>query len=881
MATVDLDAEQWAAVHSPGNLLILACPGSGKTRVLSVRGAKHLADGEGTLCAVSFTRDSAEELKVRIGQESSVKTDSRVIAGTFHALAIRQIKNAEKRGTRKGVRKIATAQQLNIALVRAVERSDWAESMAEGTNALDEALKTIERLKSQWSPVPKPNERALLTQYNSILERNGICDFADLLLEAVQGMTEGTIKPVPARWMLVDEAQDMDEVQLEWVMRHVAAGLQVTIVGDDDQCHPAGVMIETASGLLPVEKVSSRTKVMVAEPLGRGELRSHMQVSRPASGVKTGARDYEGRLIEVHVANRSVEVTPNHKLPMRFSELAKRKGVVVLVRLSAGGYYLAACELQECSRHLGKRTHGHADEEVGQQAVWIVGGHETVEMAREAAIELAKDVGLPVRRRGELRPDRYLELVGEEAMERMAEEVLAPRGLSRSRPLMKEEGAGVRRPEFVAAAEHLFEDLFEMPVLVDGGAVEWCKVDRILTRHFEGKVYSLKLEPSPFYVANGIVVHNSIYEWRNALGIEGMKRFEREAIASSVVLGRCYRCAPEILTEAAKVISFNTVRQHKALLSMAPVGGDIQIRQWATQDVERAAVADAVWDKPGDWAVLARTNSLLIEMAAVFQERGIEFKMAGSGSIWEKGPAEIFTNLLKAVDKDDGTAMLSALVRLQSMDMEIAERLGLGLNDQAQRYIINGNAEAVRLLGKSDESETGDISTRRTAKGMPKNLKMMKSLPKQWNHWKRLLGEGEASYPLVCASVASWGKQGLVHESQGRIMDRCAKIIGRGRGSLTQRVMRAANNEDSDDGVPRVVLHSLHGSKGLEFPNVWLMGCEHGILPIMGGIREEERRLMYVGMTRAKRRLVMSFSMYKAEQSGFMVEAGLSPRATT
>lgn len=874
MATVSLDPEQYEAVHSPGNLLITACPGSGKTRVLSVRGAKHLSDrADGVLCAVSFTRDSAEELKVRIGQESEVPTQNRVVTGTFHALAIRQIRNAEKRGTRKGIRRIATAQQLNIALTRAIDVSEWAESLAEGVNAVEEAVKTIERLKSQWAPIPKTNERALLYQYNSILERNGICDFADLLLEAVQGMGDGTIRPVPAKWLLVDEAQDMDEVQLEWVMRHVKASLTTTLVGDDDQCHPAGVLVATASGVqVPVESISSRSKVIVVEEKGRGALRA----GKVASQVKTARRPYIGPMLTFSVSGREVQVTPNHKMLMRFSDAGKSMGVVILVAIPGGGYYLAGCGLTEASRHLGKRSSsvcGTAS--VGKAALWVISAHDSADAARDAAIEIGKDIGLPVRRRGELRPDRYLEVIGVDGMKRLALDVLARRSLALERPLMTEDHVGVRRPEFICAAEHALPGMFELPVVGDGNLVAWSPIQAITSAAFEGDVYSLGLQPSPLYVANGIVVHNSIYEWRNALGIEGLRRFEREAMANHVVLGRCYRCAPEILTEAAKVISFNTVRQPKQLKSMAEFGGEVEVSQWADQDVERSAVANRVADDPGTWAILARTNSLLIEMAGVLQERGIEYKMAGSGSIWEKGPAEVFTNLLKAVDKDDGTCMITALMRLQVMDADMSERLGLGLNDPAQRYIISGSAEAVRLLGRSDEGESGDIGVKRKAKGLPKNLKMLKSLGKQWNHWKRLLSEGEASYPLICSSVASWAKTGLAHESQGRMMDRCAKIIGRGKGTLTQRVMRATNQDETDDGIPRVALHSLHSSKGLEFPNVWMIGCEHGTLPIVGGIREEERRLMYVGMTRAKRRLVMSFSMHKAEQSGFMVEAGL------
>jgi superfamily I DNA/RNA helicase len=68
---------------------------------------------------------------------------------------------------------------------------------------------------------------------------------------------------------------------------------------------------------------------------------------------------------------------------------------------------------------------------------------------------------------------------------------------------------------------------------------------------------------------------------------------------------------------------------------------------------------------------------------------------------------------------------------------------------------------------------------------------------------------------------------------------------------------------------------TLHSSKGLEFDNVWIMGTEDGNLPHTDSFEEEERRLMYVGMTRAKNRLILSSAMDEGFESRFLEEAGL------
>ena len=67
----------------------------------------------------------------------------------------------------------------------------------------------------------------------------------------------------------------------------------------------------------------------------------------------------------------------------------------------------------------------------------------------------------------------------------------------------------------------------------------------------------------------------------------------------------------------------------------------------------------------------------------------------------------------------------------------------------------------------------------------------------------------------------------------------------------------------------------MHGSKGLEFQNVWLVGIEDGESPLKDQLIDEERRLFYVGMTRAKKLLVISYSDSEGEMSQFLVESGL------
>jgi len=228
-----LTRAQHEAVQARGHVLITACPGSGKTTVLTHRAAflldKH---PEAVLCGVTFTSESAAELDRRIRHEVP-DSGARLICGTFHSLCKRQL-------ARAGQRLVL----INESRSRDLLRRAWRETANETAVSLDEAVAFIEHIKGQVNPIlPSAHGNACVLvyqRYQSLLRQMGAMDFADLLVECVRGMVDGSVEPVCTRsgavtHMLVDEFQDTDAVQLAWVMEHLRHGVQVTVVGDDDQ----------------------------------------------------------------------------------------------------------------------------------------------------------------------------------------------------------------------------------------------------------------------------------------------------------------------------------------------------------------------------------------------------------------------------------------------------------------------------------------------------------------------------------------------------------------------------------------------------------------------------------------------------------------------
>jgi len=133
---------------------------------------------------------------------------------------------------------------------------------------------------------------------------------------------------------------------------------------------------------------------------------------------------------------------------------------------------------------------------------------------------------------------------------------------------------------------------------------------------------------------------------------------------------------------------------------------------------------------------------------------------------------------------------------------------------------------------------------------------------------------------VVISAARHWPDGKSVTDNERAAITIATDILSGYQGPLSGRLSAAgrALRKDKKGGERKGVrLMTLHGSKGLEFQRVWIIGCEEGMIPMTHGIPDEERRLMYVGMTRAKEELIMSWSKAgeKIEPSRFFQEAGL------
>jgi superfamily I DNA/RNA helicase len=220
----ELNPTQREVVQLRRHCVAVACPGAGKTKTIATKAAMLLAEPNATVGAVTFSKDAAVELRDRIAMLAGAGAKKRLLAGTFHSLAYKQLSSGVD-----GRRDIATDGDRIGLLTQALSDAglDWK---------VEDAITAIEAIKTNFGQVQAgTTEEILYHAYQDSLERNGKIDFQDMLRLAVEGMQLGTIAPYPLTYLLVDEFQDTDPLQYQWIALHAQAGTIVTVVGDDDQ----------------------------------------------------------------------------------------------------------------------------------------------------------------------------------------------------------------------------------------------------------------------------------------------------------------------------------------------------------------------------------------------------------------------------------------------------------------------------------------------------------------------------------------------------------------------------------------------------------------------------------------------------------------------
>ena len=367
----------------------------------------------------------------------------------------------------------------------------------------------------------------------------------------------------------------------------------------------------------------------------------------------------------------------------------------------------------------------------------------------------------------------------------------------------------------------------------------------------------------------------SIYGWRGA-DLNNILEFESDYPAVKVVrLEQNYRSTPAILSVADTLISHNRQRKAKSLFTENPDGPPVRLVTYASGDDEARGVAAAIVEavragrrRYSDFAIFYRVNALSRTVERVLRQRQIPFQMVRGQEFYQRKEIKDVLAYCQLMNnpKDDLAFERTVNTPARGVGAKTIERLG----DYAYRHEIS------LLDAARDAAQVEDLS-KRAATLVGKFVAIVDRL--------EAYSAGPAEEAVSAVLEISGYREHLAKSDNEEDLNRLANVeelltdarqfdeqrdeeegAESNLEAYLERTWLVNETDGWDDGDDKVTLMTLHAAKGLEFPVVFLLAVEDGILPHERSAQdpsqlEEERRLAFVGVTRAEQELQLSHAL--------------------
>jgi DNA helicase-2/ATP-dependent DNA helicase PcrA len=375
----------------------------------------------------------------------------------------------------------------------------------------------------------------------------------------------------------------------------------------------------------------------------------------------------------------------------------------------------------------------------------------------------------------------------------------------------------------------------------------------------------------------------SIYSWRGA-DIRNILDFERDFPGAVVIrLEQNYRSSKNILAAASSVVANNRERKGKVLWTEAESGAALGYCLAGDAELEAAFVADRIRTLPSDAgsvAILYRTNAQSRLFEEALRKLNLAYRVVGGMSFYERAEVkDLLAYLRFAANPADSIALLRII-------NTPARGIGKVTLEALERLALEHNLTLLQTIERALEGATG--LQRRALDPLAAFYKLLIELRTGAEHAMpvdellRLILERTGYARLLQAEATPEAESRL--ENLGELQNAAADAAARGE-TIAGFLDHAALVSDQDDYDPaaRVQLMSLHAAKGLEFDVVFLAGLEEGLFPHSRTANnpaelEEERRLCYVGITRARTRLFLTHAGRRRRFGGQLWEPTVPSR---
>ncbi len=362
--------------------------------------------------------------------------------------------------------------------------------------------------------------------------------------------------------------------------------------------------------------------------------------------------------------------------------------------------------------------------------------------------------------------------------------------------------------------------------------------------------------------------NQSIYGWRGA-DISNILAFERDYPNAKVIkLEQNYRSTQTILSAANNLIQFNIARTKKNLWTEAGQGEPIKV-YWAADERDEAKfIIDEITRlhqagfKSADIAILYRTNAQSRPFEEAFLYGGVPYTVVGSLRFYDRKEIKDLIAYLRVIYNPADNISLKRIINVP--------KRGIGettVGKLESRAAQRGTSLYQVLLDITAGSET--VETRAKSK-IGDFVKMIEDLRAQQegesltNLVEELLEvSGYRAELVLSKDEQAKGRLENINEFLSATQQYDRELPGEGVGLFLEQLALLSDIDSYEGESDLVTLMTLHSAKGLEFPVVFLAGLEEGIFPHSRSVwemdqLEEERRLCYVGITRAKERLYLT-----------------------
>lgn len=380
----------------------------------------------------------------------------------------------------------------------------------------------------------------------------------------------------------------------------------------------------------------------------------------------------------------------------------------------------------------------------------------------------------------------------------------------------------------------------------------------------------------------------SIYSWRGA-DFKNILNFERDFPGALVVkLEQNYRSTGAILEAAGKVISKNIERTDKKLWTAEGNGAPVQVQALYDESEEAYMVASRITERVStgtrdysDIAVLYRTNAQSYPFERAFNQQHIPYQLVGGVRFYDRKEIKDVIAYLRLIYQPNDRMSFSRIVNVPTRGV------GATSLEKFLRWQGDNGMDIIASLVNVDQTSTLTTRAKNSLRTLGELLRQIQAKV-----------EAAADPSMIIEElIKRTGYRDYVLDGTPQAEDREANLSAlvsdaKAFASLPDFLEEVAlmSSTDQEVGVHKVTLMTLHAAKGLEFPVVFMVGMEDGLFPSARAVEEgpkqleEERRLCYVGMTRAREELFLTYAQSRLQfgarsynaPSRFLEDMGMS-----